>query len=152
MEDSILTEVVSDPRGLTPSSLSYDAVTRTVTATFTDITEGTYELQLVSGPNSFRDSPGNLLDGNGDGNGGDSFLLTFLADRSGATPLTGPLDLVPPAGSLIFSTQADGYFHLPGETDTFSVDLDAGPTLTLLLLPGGSSFGGAWNCFPPTEG
>ena len=41
-----------------------------------------YTLTLLSGENGIKDLAGNQLDGNGDGNGGDNYLLTFSTGES----------------------------------------------------------------------
>ncbi|MCY2990635.1 MAG: FG-GAP-like repeat-containing protein, partial [Planctomycetota bacterium] len=71
-------------------SLVVDPGLRTVTFIKTgDVLEpDTYTVTLVSGANAFRDTTGNLLDGNGDGTSGDSYTATFVVASAPAGSVT----------------------------------------------------------------
>jgi hypothetical protein len=48
----------------------------------------TYTVTLVSGSNAFRDTAGNVLDGNGDGTPGDDFTATFTVPQAAPGSVT----------------------------------------------------------------
>ncbi len=139
-EDVLLTEQLSGD-SLTPDGFAYDPDTATVTVTYNDLAEGNYELVLTTSDTAFRDRRGNLLDGDpsfplpsGDGTPGDDFSLTFTADiDSSAYPI--PLEPKLPLGSLIYDPQLSGVMNGEGDTDSFTVDLDADQLLTVVLAP-----------------
>lgn len=79
-EDATLVEALSGAT-MHPSQVSYDPETYTVVLSFDDLPDGNYTLTLLSPTSGFRDVVGNLLDGDGDGATGDSFILRFIAEE-----------------------------------------------------------------------
>jgi hypothetical protein len=67
---------VSTNQTVTPGGVSYDPQTNTATFTFASLPDGNYTATLVAA--GITDSSGNPLDGNGDGNGGDSYAHSFF--------------------------------------------------------------------------
>ncbi|MCX6042575.1 MAG: pre-peptidase C-terminal domain-containing protein [Caldilinea sp.] len=108
------------------SSFSYDAATRQLSALFPVLDEGVYQLSLLNA--GFRDLAGNRL------NGGSDFAVSFAVDAATRAYPT-PLADKQPAGSLIFDSTASGAFHTTGDSDSFTLALVAGQTLTLELTP-----------------
>ena len=115
-------------------TFAYDAGTRTLTVAFIDVAEGVYALDLASSATGFRDAVGNLLDGNADGTPGDPHSKSFTVETT-MRPWTTPLEMIGPPGSLIYHAIETGSFGAAGDSDTFSVVLDAGQTTTVLLQP-----------------
>lgn len=132
-EDVTLVETVSGTT-LNPVVVTFDKNTRTLTAVFDNIPEGDLTLTLLSGATAIRDVAGNLLDGNADGVAGDPFLLHFSAG-AGILPFAVPLKALGPDGSLIHEGFQTGYFNSPNDEDVFSINLESGQTVTLLLVP-----------------
>lgn len=133
----------------------YDEGTLTATVSFAGLTEGVYTLIFWSGFDAFRDITGNLLDGgpsfplpSGGGFAGDHFVVNFQVDATTASfPV--PLILVDPEGSLIYRGSATGLFNFPSDTDSFTIDLDAGQTLSLGLLVNSPSIVGRIEVYSP---
>ena len=99
---------------------------------YLDLPEGDYTLTLAASAAAFRDVRGNLLDGNGDGTEGDPFTVAFQVDVTSLSYPT-PLELVPPPASLIYQAPVTGRFHAVGDVDTFTLEIDAGQTISLRL-------------------
>ena len=117
----------------TPASLSYDAGTNSVTVSYASLPEGTYELRLLSGTDAFCDLATNPLDGSGAGSGGD-YVVTFGIDAA-STPYPTPLAAVEPRGSLVYDPQVIGLFNTVGDTDSYTLSVDAGQKITVILTP-----------------
>ena len=66
--------------------------------------------------------------------------VEVLEDRRllAAVPWSAPFGPVEPLGSLIYDSQAEGDIRQNGEVDRFSVELDAGQTVTVVAEPGAS--------------
>ena len=135
-EDVLLVNAVGDAP-LAPDTFTPDftAGPPTVTVAYGNLPEGEYRLELVSGTSAFRDLVENPLDGDRDGSGGDPFILTFGLDAAAPTEVPTPLQPIQPAGSLIYAAQTSGIFNAISDTDEFTVDLDVGQTLTVILDP-----------------
>jgi len=123
-----------------PISFGYDDASRTATITFANVAEGQYTLTVLS-DGGFEDLSGNLLDGapsfplpSGDGVSGDDFVVHFDTDRS--TEAYGrAFQIVPPAGSLVYTSAETGLFNAAGDTDSFALDLDGRQKVTIRLTP-----------------
>ena len=87
-----------------------------------DLAPGDYRLSLVAG--GLQNPFGTPLDGNGDGSSGDDFQTFFTI-----APV--PPVALNPLGSLIYQQQAGGSIGTAGESDLFSIELDADQTLTV---------------------
>jgi len=131
--DVVLTNTTTG-EGFNATAIAYDGGTNTASISFAGLTEGSYTLTLLSGTSSFRDLGGTPLDGDNDGAAGGDFVLNFGADAvSTAYPV--PLAAKVPDGGLIYDPSATGYFHGVGDTDGYTLSLDAGQTLTVELTP-----------------
>lgn len=127
---------------IAPLSFSYDEPTRVVTVEFPHLIDGEYTLELLSGAGAFRDLVGNPLNGgpsfplpSGQGDpAGDDFTVDFVVDtgtEAYPTPLTPKL----PLGSLIYDPIQTSAFDTLGDLDSYTIDLDAGQTATIVLRP-----------------
>ena len=129
----------------TPTSFVYGTGNTVLTLTYTNLPEDNYTLTLLSGDARFEDVAGNDLDGeanfpmppnhSGNGTAGGNFVLNFSSDSTTSafpTPLTAKL----PMGSLIYDPTVIGAIGTVGDTDSYTLALDAGQTLTLQTSPG----------------
>jgi extracellular elastinolytic metalloproteinase len=129
-----------------PAFASFDATGTILTAIFSELPDDVYTLFLYSGDLAFEDAVGNDLDGEplafpippnvtGDGIEGGTFFVSFSTDADGAIPV--PLVAVEPLGSLVYQTgtPADATVAFPGDTDSFTINLDAGQVLTVVVTP-----------------
>ncbi len=125
--------------------MGFDASGTVLTVDFTNLVDDAYTLTLFSNPGSFVDQVGFFLDGepltwpipsNESGNGveGGDFFVDFITD-AGTQALPVPLVAVDPVGSLIYQSpfDANGVIAFAGDTDEFTIDLDAGQTVTVLV-------------------
>ncbi len=128
-EDVLLT---NSANGLSYSATSfvYNAETDQVTLQYASLPEGAYTLTLLSGASGFRDLVGNALNGDLSDADADNYVLHFNVDD--ATAALPALTALAPAGSLIYRAEVAGRgVHAAGDVDAFTVNLDAGQTLTL---------------------
>ena len=131
----------------TPTSFSYDRTGTTLTIGYASLPDDQYALTLFSGAGQFQDALGRDLDGeaiawpippneSGDGVEGGNFVVHFYENTVGATPFPTPLTSVAPSGSLIYSGSASTTNIAAGsDTDSFTISLDAGQTITALVHP-----------------
>ena len=89
---------------------------------------GEYRLSLVAG--GLQNPFGTPLDGNGDGTAGDSFQTFFRIAPS-------PPMALHPLGSLVYQQELAGSIGSTGESDGYSIELDADQTLTVDVLGAG---------------
>ncbi|MBA4015842.1 MAG: hypothetical protein C0483_01505 [Pirellula sp.] len=138
-------------RGTTysPISYTYDAGATAVTVNFVNLPEDRYTLTLLSGNGQFESAGGLDLDGeavswpipsNVSGNGapGGNFVVPFTIDV-GTTNFTTPLVAQSPLGSLVYGGAVSGDITAAGDTDTYTITLDAGQTITLTATPNAGS-------------
>ncbi|NLX56992.1 MAG: S8 family serine peptidase [Planctomycetaceae bacterium] len=124
-----------------PSSFAYDAESGTLTVHFEGLYDGRYKLTLWSGPEALRDLLGNALNGSpsdplpsGQGDPApDAFVLEFFADAAEALAYPVPLEPKAPLGSLIFDPSVRGTIHESNGVDVYTIDIDAGHTVTVVL-------------------
>jgi hypothetical protein len=134
-----------------PVSYSYDATGTVLTVGYESLPDDRYTLTLISGDGAFEDVIGWNLDGesaagpippnqSGDGIEGGSFVVDFSLDVDAAGPAAYPMPLTPeaPLGSLVHDATVTNTISPVGDTDIFTLNLDAGQTLTVLVTPGGS--------------
>ncbi len=134
-------------RSYTPASFTYIQDTSVLTIRYANLPEDSYRLTLLSGTNNFRDLAGNLLDGeppaglwhippqrSGNGVAGGNFVVNFVTDLDTA-PFPAALVSAAPPGSLIYQGQVPGLIHVASDTDSYTLALDPGQTLTLLVAP-----------------
>ena len=130
-----------------PSSFSYDPTGTTLTIHYASLPEDRYTLTLLSADGRFEDAVGNNLDGeplawpippNQSGNGveGGNFFVDFWMDAPDPRAFPTPLTAVAPNGSLIYDPSAGAVIGPVGDTDSFTISLDAGQTITALVDPG----------------
>jgi hypothetical protein len=140
-----------------PTSFSYNGSGTVVTVNYSNLPEDNYTLTLVagvSGGSNFTDAVGNALDGefsgsfpSGDGVPGGDFVIGFQMDFVTAAYPT-PVNSRPPLGGLIYDPPATGVINFPGDTDSFTINLDPGQTITVLVDPAGETedlYGGVGN-------
>jgi FG-GAP-like repeat/Bacterial pre-peptidase C-terminal domain/FG-GAP repeat len=135
----------------TPTSFGFDASGRTLTIQYAGLPEDNYALTLASGDYAFEDVGGNNLDGealawpipthvSGDGVEGGNFEVDFTMDVGTAAYPT-PLSPKPPLGSLIHDSSVWGATNFAGDTDRYTLSLDAGQTMSVSVRPGSPAFG-----------
>ncbi len=130
-EDVLLVETFSGASFI-PQSFSYSATTDLLSLAYGGLPQGNYSLTLRSQAHGFVDLVGNLLDGDANGTGGDDGLLNFVVDYTQALPVVQPIR---PAGSLIYDAVSSGALHTASDTDSFTIALSAGQTLSVLAIP-----------------
>ncbi|MCH8923500.1 MAG: pre-peptidase C-terminal domain-containing protein, partial [Planctomycetes bacterium] len=124
---------------------SYDGPSSTLTLGYNSLLDDNYTLTLTSGDGAFEDSLGNDLDGeplvfplppnvSGDGVPGGDFVVNFSLDLE-ITPFPTPLDPRQPLGSLIYESSVDGVISIASDTDSFTLEVDDGQTITVVLDP-----------------
>ena len=129
----------------TPTGASYDATGRTLTINYSNLPEDRYTLTLLSGTGQFEDSVGIDLDGeplafplppnvSGDGIAGGNFSVDFTLDNV-LTPYPVPLIAKQPVGSLVYDPAITSTIGFTGDTDSFTIDLDAGQAITVVVDP-----------------
>ena len=131
-----------------PSNFNWDSTGTVLTIAFNNLPDDRYTLSLDANPGGFEDLRGLVLDGetlvngvsqwpipgghSGDGVEGGSFSVTVAMD---VETQTFPVPLVPvqPLGSLIYQspTPATGTWRYAGDTDSFTINLDAGQVLAV---------------------
>lgn len=109
----------------------FDIGTRTLTLTTPPLGEGSYVLTLLPGFYGFKDLLGNPLDGNADGNGGDSYDLVFQVDID--TAAYPEMQALAPLGSMVYDPVIAGAMLGTGDVDAYTISLDAGQLLTVVL-------------------
>ncbi|TVS19950.1 MAG: hypothetical protein EA424_06450, partial [Planctomycetaceae bacterium] len=139
-EDVTLVDSISGG-SVAADAFEYDPGTSTATVTYDHVPEGNYTLTLLTSATAFRDRRGNLLDGSpsfplpsGDGTPGDPFVVDFQVDRT-TDDFPVPLAWVAPAGGLIHAGSVAGVLNTTGDVDAFTVDVDPGQTISLVLIP-----------------
>ncbi|MCK4602312.1 MAG: pre-peptidase C-terminal domain-containing protein, partial [Phycisphaerae bacterium] len=124
-----------------PTNFAYDQGTDTLTLEFSGLPEDEYSLTLFSGNGAFEDVVGNDLDGepvwplpSGDGVAGGDFFVNFSADVT-TSPFPVPLVAIQPTGSLVYEGTEMRVIGNTGDTDSFTLDIDADQTVTIILDP-----------------
>ncbi len=129
-----------------PDVFQYDAASATLSLQFADLPEDGYTLTLTSGDGGFEDTAGSNLDGepvsfplppniSGDGVPGGDFVVRFFTDRDAAQAPAFPLPLRQsgPAGGLVYTTAVDGLIGPAGDEDRFTIDVEAGQTISVVV-------------------
>ncbi|MEM6315752.1 MAG: hypothetical protein AAF743_16815, partial [Planctomycetota bacterium] len=124
-----------------------------------DLNEGVYELRLLANPlpdpggslgqtQRFQSEAGISLDGNpsfdlpsGDGVVGDDFVVNFLVDRDGVTPMPA-FEGIDPFQSGVYTSQIGGTITDAADVDTFSLSVtdNAPVALTMTHVGGAGQF------------
>lgn len=117
----------------TPDTISWDQAGEVMTLTYSGIVEDDYQFTLTSADGSFEDIPGWDLDGDFDGNEGGAYVLSFKAEPVvDSVPL--PVVSQLPDGSMAFNVPTiDSQIDFADDTDSFTIDMDAGQTLSAVL-------------------
>lgn len=131
----------------TPSTLTWNTERTVLTIAYTGLWEDRYTLTLVSGSGGFVDRAGNNLDGevllttwpmppgvSGDGARGGSFSFAFDLVEVGAIALPAATAVNWPRGGAAYRSAASGLVSA-GDTDLFTIDLDAGQVASVILTP-----------------
>ena len=132
---------------VTPANYVYTSsiYTSTLSVVYSGLPEDRYTMTLLSGASHLADLYGYALDGetpswpippnvSGDGTEGGNFSFVFNVDATTvAFPL--PMKSKDPLGSLIYDSSASALIASGGDTDRFTVALDAGQTLTAIANP-----------------
>ena len=138
--------VASSGRTAILRTWGYDAPTSTLTLVYDSLHDGEYTLTLTSGDDALEDIYRSDLDGetplwpipsnsSGDGIAGGDFAVGFSWSQEFFDFPT-PLRRVDPGGSLIYEGRVETDIFRSDETDTFSIDLDAGQRVSLMASPG----------------
>jgi ELWxxDGT repeat protein len=124
-----------------PTALYYDAASTTLTLRFVGAADDRYTLTFRSGDGQFEDVAGNNLDGepsfplpSGDGAAGGDFVVAFSADQT-TLAFPGPLAPHEPGGALVYSGSGQALLYSSTDSDAFSLLLDAGQRLTVVVDP-----------------
>ena len=120
-----------------PASFSYDVATRTLSASYTGLPEDAYTLTLLSGDGKLENRSGWNLDGDNNATEGGNYVANFgleVASANFATPLTA----VAPAGSQVYSGSQSSKIDFAGDTDSWTLDLDAGQSLSVVMTGNGT--------------
>ena len=134
----------------TPASYSFDPTDTVLTLNYTGLPADNYTLTLLAGINGvagFTDQFGQALDGefsgtfpSGNGVAGGNFVIGFdMVQGTAAYPT--PLVEEPPQGTLIYTSSAPptGVITFAGDTDSFTLAVDAGQTISVLVTPTGAA-------------
>jgi|CXWL01.1.fsa_nt_gi hypothetical protein len=132
-----------DSNVINAASVTYNATLNQLTAVFNWGRDNLNTLTLVSGTTGIHDLAGNPLNGSpnfplpsGQGNpASDNYVVEFGVGP--ATPTFTPFEGDSPIGSLLYSPDQDlvSTFSAPGETDVWTLDLDAGQILAIGFTP-----------------
>lgn len=131
--------------GYYPDSFYFDASGKILTVTYSGLVEDRYAFSMLTGSTGgtgFTDVAGNALDGefngtlpSGNGFAGGDFTYYFGVDSvSEAYPT--PLSPKDPAGSLIYDPIVDRVIAFAGDTDAYTINVDAGQTISLIVSSG----------------
>ncbi|MHC4201938.1 MAG: hypothetical protein ACYSU0_18270 [Planctomycetota bacterium] len=117
----------------------YNAGAKTLTINYSDLPEDSYTLTLISADLRFEDTLGYNLDGapswplpSGNGSEGGNFVVNFTTDI-GTVAYPTPLAAKLPPGSLIYDPSVQGTITPDTDTDSFTLEVDAGQTITVVV-------------------
>jgi subtilisin family serine protease len=123
------------------ASVSFDTATNTLRVVYNDLPEDSFTLTLISGYGRFVDRAGNHLDGeahwplppngSGDDVAGGDFVVNFEVDAAVlAFPALRPLGW---DGSLVYQGAINDKLRFGTDTDSYTLQIDAGQRVTWLL-------------------
>ena len=143
-----------DPGSVTTGSLVLSglpgaAVTSTVLPGNTTVrftidgitTEGILTASIPSG--SLTDQYGNL---------GTAFTANYSVDIGGPSPYPVPLVAKAPLGSLVYDPSYSGLIGFSGDTDTFTLSVDPGQTISVVVKPTDAALQPSVQLFDPGNG
>src|SRR5262249_20024753 len=117
-----------------------------LTVTYSALPDDNYALTLVSGGANFTDLAGNALDGefigsypSGNGTAGGNFVIGLSLDP-GTQAYPTPLSAQAPLGSLIYDPSLTGTIAFVGDTDGFTLAVDPGQTISVLVSSSATGF------------
>ncbi len=116
----------------TASGFAYDASGTVLTLNYSALPDDRYTLTLVSGNGRFESAIGLDLDGDGNSIEGGDYVLNVSVD-AGTLAYPTPLPAKNPRGSLVYDPTVTSTITFPGDTDSFTVNLDAGQTMTWVV-------------------
>ncbi|MBX9580456.1 MAG: S8 family serine peptidase, partial [Gemmataceae bacterium] len=119
-----------------PDSISFDASGTVLSVSYSGLVDDSYRLVLFAGyPGGpyFTDLAGNPLDGQGVGYASD-FFLDFAADADTVAFPT-PLAQTGRLGSLVYGGSTVSTATFAGDTDAFTLALDANQTASVVVTP-----------------
>ena len=129
-------------RGPSPAGYAWTD-SHTLQLQFSNLPDDNFTLTLFSRAGAFQDVAGNIMDGephapfalpSGDGQLGGDFVVHFSVDAASAAFPT-PLKAENPLGSLIYDGSTSAAIGTGSDTDSFTITLDAGQTLTAVVVP-----------------
>jgi methionine-rich copper-binding protein CopC len=125
------------------SSFSFDATGTVLTLNYTGLPDDSYTVTLFSA--GITDFVGFNLDGAPhtprppsvpSGNGGtQNFFVDFAIDNDVTVPIPTPLQAVAPLGSLVYDPSVTGVVAPAGDSELYSIDVNAGQTITVDVAP-----------------
>jgi Bacterial pre-peptidase C-terminal domain/Bacterial Ig-like domain len=125
----------------TATSSAYSGGGTILTLNYAGLPDDNYTLTLVagtSGGTNFTDAAGNALDGeftgvfpSGNGTAGGNFIIGFSMD-GGTEAFPTPLIAQKPLGSLVYDPSVTRTIAFGGDSDAFTISVDAGQTITVL--------------------
>jgi hypothetical protein len=104
-----------------------------VTVTYNNLPDDSYTMTLFSG--GFQDEVGYFLNGIGDGTGA-NYSSNFEYDIDATFAYPTPLGPKAPAGGLIYDPSVTGVLVPAGDSDTYSINVNAGNTISVLMTSG----------------
>ncbi len=128
-----------------PDAFTYDPESSTLTVEYSALPDDNYTLTLLSGNGQLEDLLGWDFDGeplvwpippnmSGDAVPGGDFVVHFRGE-AGSQPYPVPLEAKAPLGSLIYDGVVTGSIAVAGDSDSFTIDLDDGQTVSLVVDP-----------------
>ena len=114
---------------------------------YANLPDDAYTLTLVSAVGDFQDLAGNILDGephspfslpSGNGVAGGSFFVHF-SEYIPVSAFPVPLTPVNPRGSLVYQGSASSLINAAGYTDTYTLSIDPGQTISVDVAPTGTT-------------
>ncbi len=128
----------------TPATFAYSAGNTVLTLTYNVLPEDAYVLTLLSANGRFEDPAGNDLDGApnlpvspkpfGKRPAGANSVLNFSTDNTALQSFP-TFSAKQPAGSLIYDSTVSGVIGASGDSDSYTLVLDAGQTLSVVVTP-----------------
>ncbi len=129
-----------------PASFGYDVTGTILTIGYDSLPDDSYTLTLNNYDGAFEDVVGWDLDGepvawpippsqSGDGSEGGYFYVDFSLDVDAAGPAAypTPLTAVGPLGGLIYDPTVTNTISPVGDTDSYTLNVDAGQTITVVV-------------------
>ena len=121
-------------QNLQPDHVEYDYENHVLTVKFDFLPEDIYTFTLVSGDDTFEDTLGNNLDGDGNGTRGGDYVVNFTVDMAAGSGL--PIAHQAPLGGLTFSGhESAAVLHASNDVDEYTFYGQAGQTIAVVARP-----------------